>query len=379
MALNNYPYTNFHALNTDWIIKVLQDYKAFLEDEQSELQEIRGLIASNLSLIGENQTAINGLDGRITTNATRISELQTALDELGQGNLPQTLIDNILNYVRANLPELLSPYDTTITDLTYNKMNAGLNNPFNARDPDYGTWMSFNDLTRPGTYRINLNEGDSPTTPTHYPSTATLNNGVLVVFNSSLNTNSWGVNTTLQIYAESSNVWYRLYIKATTSGGSSYWTAWNKFPSSSELSNITNSINTLNNDYQLTVEKVDQNTAGIRTLTTQHQNLRTQVNGTISEVNQLHDNIIQLATTKQSTNNGTASQADFNDITEPGSYWIRPDTTTQHAPASSYGLLNVTRSSSSVIVQSFTQTNLRFYQRIFFNNAWSSWQEYTRA
>lgn len=373
MALNNFPYTNFHELNTDWIIKVLEDYKTFLEGEQGELEEIRGLIASNLSLIGENQTAINGLDDRITTNATRITELQTALDDLGQGNLPQALIDNILTYVRNNLPEILTPYDIALNDLRYHKMNAGMGNPFDTSDTEGYLGSSFNDIKIPGTYRVNISEGTS-VTPTNAPSGVQLTRGTLIVFNTNYNDNTWGVNNTVQVYYEYPNMFFRVYILS-----GNFWTAWTQLALKSDITNINGSISNLTSQISTINSTVNGHTSSISQHTTQIGNLQTQDNALRDMIIGNSRSISDLENGKQNTNNGTASQSDFNDITTPGSYWIRPDTTTQHAPASSYGLLNVTRSSSSVILQSFTQTNLRFYQRIFFNNAWSSWQEYTRA
>lgn len=374
MALNNYPYTNFHALNTDWIIKVLKDYQEFLEGEQSELQEIRGLIASNLSLIGENQTAINGLDTRITTNATRISELQTALDELGQGNLPETLIENILTYVRNNLPELLTPYDIALNDLKYQKMNAGMDNPFDRSDTEAYVGTSFNDVKVPGIYRVNINEGTS-VTPTNAPANTPLTKGTLIVYNTNYNdTSAWGVDNTVQVYYEYPNMFFRVYILS-----GNYWTAWSQIALKSDITNINYSISNLTSQISTINSTVNGHTSSISQHTTQIGNLQTQDDALREMIIRNNRSISDLENSKQSTNNGTATQADFNDITTPGSYWIRPDTTTQNAPANSYGILNVTRSSSNVILQSFTLTNLRFFQRIFFNNAWSNWQEYTRS
>lgn len=374
MALNNFPYTNFHALNTDWIIKVLQDYKAFLEGEQGELEELRHLIASNLSLIGENQTAISGLDTRITTNATRISELQTALDDLGQGNLPETLIENILTYVRNNLPEILTPYDIALDDLKYQKMNAGMGNPFDRSDTEGYIGSSFNDIKVPGTYRVNINEGTS-VTPTNAPANTPLTRGTLIVYNTNYNdTSSWGIDNTVQIYYEYPNMFFRVYIHS-----GSFWTAWTQLAVKSDITNLNGSISNLSSQISTINSTVNGHTSSISQHTTQIGNLQTQDNAMRDMIIGNSRSISDLENGKQNTNNGTASQADFNDITTPGSYWIRPDTTAQNAPASSYGLLNVTRSSSNVILQSFTQTNLRFYQRILFNNVWSAWQEYTRA
>lgn len=375
MALNNYPYTNFHELNIDWIIKVLQDYQEFLEDEQSELQELRGLIASNLSLIGQNQTAINGLDTRISTNATRISELQTALNDLGQGNLPQALIDNILTYVRNNLPEILTPYDIALDDLRYQKMNAGMDNPFNTSDTEAYIGSSFNDIKIPGAYRVNISEGTS-VTPTNAPANTPLTRGTLIVYNTNYNdASTWGVDNTVQVYYEYPNMFFRVYILS-----GNFWTAWTQIALKSDITNLSGMINTINSQITTINNTVNGHTSSISQHTTQIGHLQAQDTALRIEIEENESSISNLEIGKQNTNNGTASQSDFNDITTPGSYWVRPDTTTQHAPSSyTYGILNVTRSSSSVILQSLTMTNLRFVQRIYFNNAWSAWQEYTRT
>lgn len=375
MGLNNYPYANFHELNVDWIIKVLEDYKTFLEGEQSELEEIRGLIASNLSLIGENQTAINGLDGRITTNATRITELQTALDELGQGNLPQTLIDNILTYVRNNLPEILTPYDLALDDLRYHKMNAGMGNPFDTSDTEGYLGSSFNDIKIPGAYRVNINEGTS-VTPTNAPDNTQLTRGTLIVYNTNYNdTSSWGVDNTVQIYYEYPNMFFRFYLLP-----GNYWTAWTQIALKLDITNLSGRINTIYNDYLLTKSQVNNNTASVSQHTTQIGSLQTQDNALRDMILANGRNISDLENGKQSTRSGQASQADFNDITTPSTYWINPTvTTTNGVGANYYGVLNVTSPSATVILQTFTTTNQRLYQRMFYNNNWSAWQEYTRV
>lgn len=72
---------------------------------------------------------------------------------------------------------------------------------------------------------------------------------------------------------------------------------------------------------------------------------------------------------------GTATAADYNDITTPGWYWINPSTTTANQPISGYGILEVAEVSTSSRLQRFTSYSTGvIYSRSYTNAQWYDWR-----
>ena len=159
MGLNNYPYTNFHEMNLDWILEQFQKEVARLEaleafavqagqditqlkSQVNTLNTAITTLRNAQNTLTERQDAlemlVNSYNQRITTNTnniaslaawqttanstladheTRIDSLEDTLDELVTEGLPQQVIDDLMDYVRDNLPELLEPLEEDISDL----------------------------------------------------------------------------------------------------------------------------------------------------------------------------------------------------------------------------------------------------------------------
>lgn len=181
MGLNNYPYTNFHEMNLDWILEQFQKEVARLEaleafavqagqditqlkSQVNTLNTAITTLRNAQNTLTERQDAlemlVNSYNQRITTNTnniaslaawqttanstladheTRIDTLEDTIDDLVTEGLPQQVIDDLMDYVRDNLPELLAPLEaditalqtamtaaqTAITALQSGKLNAG--------------------------------------------------------------------------------------------------------------------------------------------------------------------------------------------------------------------------------------------------------------
>ena len=182
MGLNNYPYTNFHEMNLDWILEQFQKEVARLEALEAFAVQAGQDITQLKSQVNTLNTAIttlrnaqdtlterqdalemlvNSYNQRITTNTnniasladwqtaasstladheSRIDTLEDTIDDLVTEGLPQQVIDDLMDYVRDNLPELLEPLEaditaletamtaaqTAITALQSGKLNAGM-------------------------------------------------------------------------------------------------------------------------------------------------------------------------------------------------------------------------------------------------------------
>lgn len=182
MGLNNYPYTNFHEMNLDWILEQFQKEVARLEALEAFAAQAGQDITQLKSQVNTLNTAITALrnaqntlterqdalevlvdsyNQRITTNTnniaslaawqttanstladheSRIDTLEDTIDDLVTEGLPQQVIDDLMDYVRDNLPELLEPLEaditalqtamtaaqTAITALQSGKLNAGM-------------------------------------------------------------------------------------------------------------------------------------------------------------------------------------------------------------------------------------------------------------
>ena len=159
MGLNNYPYTNFHEMNLDWILEQFQKevarleaLEAFAAQAGQDITQLKSQVnilntaittlRNAQNTLTERQDAlevlVNGYNQRITTNTnniaslaawqttanstladheTRIDTLEDTIDDLVTEGLPQQVIDDLMDYVRDNLPELLEPLETDITAL----------------------------------------------------------------------------------------------------------------------------------------------------------------------------------------------------------------------------------------------------------------------
>ena len=283
MGLNNYPYTNFHEMNLDWILEQFQKEVARLEALEAFAVQAGQDITQLKSQVNTLNTAIttlrnaqdtlterqdalemlvNSYNQRITTNTnniaslaawqttanstladheSRIDTLEDTIDDLVTEGLPQQVIDDLMDYVRDNLPELLEPLEaditaletamtaaqTAITALQSGKLNAGMG---------VTTESDLNDIITAGIYLC-------------LPAYTLIN----------LPTTGWG-QLALQVLRDDGNesgdviqiayalkttgveMYYRYAVHLTSPEESYEWEDWSKVLTNSDLTSIESSL-----------------------------------------------------------------------------------------------------------------------------------------
>lgn len=291
MGLNNYPYTNFHEMNLDWILEQFQKEVARLEALEAFAAQAGQDITQLKSQVNTLNTAIttlrnaqntlterqdalevlvNSYNQRITTNTnniesladwqttangtledheTRIDSLEDTLAELVTTGLPQQVIDDLMDYVRDNLPELLGPLEddidaletamtaaeTAITALQSGKLNAGMGVTMQA---------NLNSLTTAGIYYC------LPVyTTVNVPDNAY---GLMLVQVLRDNGNELGdVIQTAYVYRSSAadgnymDVYYRHAAYLTVPDVSYEWLPWKKILTNNDLDSVESSISSM--------------------------------------------------------------------------------------------------------------------------------------
>lgn len=283
MGLNNYPYTNFHEMNLDWILEQFQKEVARLEALEAFVAQAGQDITQLKSQVNTLNTAIttlrnaqntlterqdalevlvNGYDQRITTNTnniaglaawqttanstladheTRIDTLEDTIDDLVTEGLPQQVIDDLMDYVRDNLPELLAPLEaditalqtamtaaqTAITALQSGKLNAG---------KGITTEADLDSLVNAGIYACL-----SVYTTVNVPDNAYENMIVQVLRDT--NNDSGDVIQIAYVYKNNQlTTYYRNAFYSNSPSVSYTWKPWNKILTGSDLTSIESSL-----------------------------------------------------------------------------------------------------------------------------------------
>lgn len=283
MGLNNYPYTNFHEMNLDWILEQFQKEVARLEALEAFAAQAGQDITQLKSQVNTLNTAItalrnaqntlterqdalemlvNSYNQRITTNTnniaslaawqttanstladheSRIDTLEDTIDDLVTEGLPQQVIDDLMDYVRDNLPELLEPLEaditaletamtaaqTAITALQSGKLNAGMG---------VTTESDLNDIITAGIYLCL-----PPYTLLNLPTT---NWGQLFlqVLRDTGNESGSVIQIAYALKTTGVEMYYR-YAEHLTSPTESYeWEDWSKVLTDSDLTSIESSL-----------------------------------------------------------------------------------------------------------------------------------------
>ena len=127
---DEFPYTNFHELNLDWIIKIaknfLDQYTHIQETITSGLEDLENATAADITALEEKKTELEGLlDAWYTSHSSDIADqLADALDDL------TTAYNTIVGQLNTKGQEVLEsiPDDYTALGLmaqrTYNQQNA---------------------------------------------------------------------------------------------------------------------------------------------------------------------------------------------------------------------------------------------------------------
>lgn len=75
MPLEQFPYTNFHELNLDWIVKIILECKDRLDDLEDAVDTLEDTV-NTLT------TRINGIDSSISSINNSITQMQGQIQEL---------------------------------------------------------------------------------------------------------------------------------------------------------------------------------------------------------------------------------------------------------------------------------------------------------
>lgn len=83
--VNKYPYTDFHELNIDWLLKIVKQHSSSIEDLQKLVSELKKMTPEEVQAMIDNSIMVNNQDIRTWLNDLHITingEIQTKLDAL---------------------------------------------------------------------------------------------------------------------------------------------------------------------------------------------------------------------------------------------------------------------------------------------------------
>lgn len=81
-VFEHFPYTNFHDLNTDWILKIIKE----LDAEVDNLEEWRA------------------------THEVEYAQLKAFMDSINAGNMPPALLQSMKNWLNDNAYDIIGSY-----------------------------------------------------------------------------------------------------------------------------------------------------------------------------------------------------------------------------------------------------------------------------
>lgn len=121
---HEYPYTNFHDLNLDWIIKIVKELKAIVD--QIDIDEINARFTQINAELSEHSSDIAALEASSTQAAAAIASLQTLVSGI-QVDIAQihSQIDGVIDQLTAAVATLQGELTDLETD--YNGFKAATN------------------------------------------------------------------------------------------------------------------------------------------------------------------------------------------------------------------------------------------------------------
>lgn len=113
---HEYPYTNFHDLNLDWIIKIVKELKAIVDS--IDVDEINRRFTNIDTILAEHSADIALLKSQSTSAAAAISALQTTVSSM-EVDLTQihSQIDGVIDQITAAVSELTGDVTDLETEL----------------------------------------------------------------------------------------------------------------------------------------------------------------------------------------------------------------------------------------------------------------------
>lgn len=113
---HEYPYTNFHDLNLDWIIKIVKELKAIVDT--IDVDTINSHFATIDGILAEHTADIAALQAQSTSAAAAISSLQTTVSSM-EVDITQihSQIDGVIDQIAAAVSELTGDVSDLETEL----------------------------------------------------------------------------------------------------------------------------------------------------------------------------------------------------------------------------------------------------------------------
>lgn len=113
---HEYPYTNFHDLNLDWIIKIVKELKAIVDT--IDVDSINSHFATIDGILAEHTADIAELQAQSTSAAAAISALQTTVSSM-EVDITQihSQIDGVIDQISAAVSELTGDVSALETEL----------------------------------------------------------------------------------------------------------------------------------------------------------------------------------------------------------------------------------------------------------------------
>lgn len=109
---HEYPYTNFHDLNLDWIIKIVKELKAIVDS--IDVNAINAHFATIEGILADHSADIAALQAQSTSAAAAISSLQSTISSM---EVDITQINGVIDQITASISELSGDVTDLETEL----------------------------------------------------------------------------------------------------------------------------------------------------------------------------------------------------------------------------------------------------------------------
>ena len=170
MAFNLFPYSNFHKLNLDWVIKTVKEAAATLEQAASTVSQYNQRLSALEASVGVLDSALSSLQNTVQAQGQAIADLPQI----------RTQVNNALT-MAANATQAAEDADETAsTALTQSQ--ALQTSKMNRVSPEGVSPLRINDPDPTGQAELYLKAGDDLSNDYHLNAITSLGNGVMGVY-----------------------------------------------------------------------------------------------------------------------------------------------------------------------------------------------------
>jgi hypothetical protein len=93
-VFEQFPYTNYHDLNLDWILQKIKDALANVDTNNAKVKEL--------------DTKVTDMQSEIDVVNTAIKLINTELDNIEKGQYVQLYLNSLINWIDSNIQQLVS-------------------------------------------------------------------------------------------------------------------------------------------------------------------------------------------------------------------------------------------------------------------------------